>query len=71
MLRRIASFLFIAIILMSYAGSSSYARTKNRPEMKPKHRVVVVEKRVHRHRRHVIVVRRHRRRAALKVNVHL
>jgi hypothetical protein len=67
MLRRTVSFLLIAVALMSFAGSSSFARSENRPAMRSEKVVVVM----HRHRRHVVVVRRHRRRAALRVNVHL
>jgi hypothetical protein len=65
MLQRIASILFIAITLMSFAASTSFSQDDRRPER----RVYVGHRHVQ--RRHVVVLRRHRHRSDIKVKVNL
>ncbi|MDR3626503.1 MAG: hypothetical protein P4L45_06705 [Ignavibacteriaceae bacterium] len=81
MLRRIASILFIAVALMSFAAPSSYAQDNYRHGRRSERRVYVVHRHEHRHvNRHVyrhvrrergnkVVLRSHRNNTDVKLKV--
>ncbi|MGD1007997.1 MAG: hypothetical protein ABR980_12295 [Ignavibacteriaceae bacterium] len=70
MVRRFASILFIAIALMSFVASSSFARDENIPGMRLEKKVYVMHRKGHRVRRHRVIIRRHRR-SDIRVKVNL
>jgi hypothetical protein len=67
----LASILFIAIALMSFVASSSFSQDGNGNGRRPEKRVYVEKRRVHRVRRHKVIIRRHRTRSDIKVKVNL
>jgi hypothetical protein len=71
MLRRFVSFLFIAIALVSFVASPSYAQYENRHGRRPEKRVYVVKRKVHRIRRHEVIIRSHRKKVGIRVKVNL
>jgi len=61
MLRRFASIFVIAIALMSFAASSSFAQDENMHGRKPEKKVYVVKRKVRKVKRHKIIIRGHKK----------
>jgi hypothetical protein len=61
MIQRFASILVIAIALLSFVSSSSFAQDENRPGRKPERKEHVVKRKVYRSKRHKVIVRGHKR----------